>query len=1236
MMCRSLSRIAPTLLALGLLPAAAWSAVSASERDAHWEAVKSLIEREYRLPAMRQLADFQKAGYPDAAWYGKHLTWFYDSRFAPLVTDKAESARLAAEAKALQAELEGALKQLPKLIQDDIGGNGKIIRLVNDLARVVGQDMPVDKTLPVERRAAINAVAAVLAAETKALFAASAEAVKARAKSEEDLWNLDDKDPKFQKGAQEAVEVRLAAVRPIYFAHKVLREIAERGEEFGLDPKPVRAFLEEFAKTHAKTLQDWDYNWGDYHPYLRTFSVDLAGQSARWKIKGVSIDDLVSDYMKLIDLDPAKEYKDPAVIEEVRTLQAKQWGNLLAFYRELGKDVAPKYLQAGLDAFQNFKERTKNDRHFGLNNANDERAAEVARVYFQAARLQLAKGDPAAAGTISMVAGSRSNPLSANAANLANSLGGSKTGIAGGGWGAQPVAEDPVVAIATAAGLSRQANSSANPAEQRNALLAAAVSLRNGVLGLGSAAYAEGADASAPELWFRYAECLSKLGMRWHAALVAQSGLRHLAARTAELKRNPWQDKAGKWTTEGRYVSPLARNAVTYASNLLAAGKGPAISQIYDDSISLVNTVSPADGGKALDRIQVVIAIQEKDWKRALELIEAYVAKYPEEQFDGASLRSVVSMGMYDGASKTDQKSIADKAIASAEATAKLANAELAKSPEAARKRVLLSSMRDVQALIAFFALRQGQEEKVIEMLGPDYWKAPPDDEKSVQMLGYLCQATRQWYEAQARDAVKGIDAKLLVANWPKIQAVYEIWKAQKARLPTFEERITKQGVQIAWVYNVISTRQVPAMRGQPGAPDQLGEIGKSASRAFADLIEPTLSAASDANNLLAVGNVLWELDEHPRAARLYQLYVGKISGDPELAALRDTPKDVLATIDGPIHGRPELRAKWTEIKDLLVDDPDLVKKIIEQDLPEDQWGEKKRDFIKAIEAVRALRDQVGKAKMSLGADFAKIDESLTKLDGQIAQLGREIAVTAKLALAYREEGKTEQANKLYERLIAYDPTNPDFLAATVELVIKQLKDGVPVTAEVLETTRIKAARVREASQEGSPTKWTAKIQVLELSLWMKDVDMVNKSLRFDAVNQSTPADDLQMLPRNRRDDKRARRARNALAVDLCRRYLAIFTQPGVTAKPSFAIGEVEIDGKATPVFVPVDGPKFTAVQRELEDGSTVTFLWEDGKTPPAEPETTQAPAAPEVKAPEAPAPAAKPPAPAAKPEAKP
>lgn len=1229
MMRRSLHLIAPTLLALGLVPAALSGATSPAERDAHLEAVKTLIDREYRLPAQRQLADFAKAGYPDASWHGKFLSWFYAERFLALSPDKAEQAKLAAEAKSLLAELEAARKgnQLPKELAKEFGGSAAVIRLVNDLLRVVGQDNAADRmgaaAIVPERRAALNATVQSLATAANTAFDESVKAVAAHAKTEEEAWNFEDKDPRFLKAAQQGVELRLEAIRPAYYAHKVMREAAERGADFGIDPAPARAFLEAFAKKHFKMLQEWDYIWGDYHPLLRAMTLDVAAQAARFKIRDANIDDLANDMAKVLDLDVAKEFRDPAVAEEIRTLQVRTYAALIAWFRELGADVNPKLLQNGLDYYQQFKEKSRNNPHFSLAHKDGERARELARVHFQAGRLLKAKNDPSAAGAFGAVASVRTNPLAGNAAAWMASD--NKISLSSeGAWAAQPVAEDPASAVLTAAAMLRAANASSDPLMQRASLITAAVALRNGVLGLSSAAYAEAADESAPELWFRYAEVMSKLGMRWHAALVAQSGLRHLAARMAEHKAaSPWKAKDGKWTQSGRFISPLARNAVTYASGLLVAGRGAAITGLYDESISLVNKVSPTDGGQALDRIQVVIAIQDKDYARALQLIDGYVRKYPAEFYDGASLRSLVYIGSYDSAKAAgERQSIAAKALKEAEEVAKKADEELKTAAEAARKRVLNTAKRDVQALRAFLALREEKHEVVLEMLGSDYWRNPPSDEdKSVQMLGYLCQATRQWYEAMVKDEKQRADPQVLLKAWPQIAQTYEAWRKQKERLPNAAERIERTGQQLAWIFQVTS-RQAGTMATLPDPAPELRDIERTSNRAFADLVEPRLHGGSDGNTLLGIGNVLWDLDEHERAVRLYDLYMQKVSGDPELAVLRDAPKDALGALDGAMNARPELRAKWAAVRDLLVDDPELAKKIIEQDLPEERWGEKKRDYVRALEAIRALRGDVTASRMTLGQSFQPIDEGLTKLEGQVAQLGREIAVSAKLAQAYREEGQKEKANALYEKLIAYDPTNPEFLANAVELTLDAIRAGNPPSEDAIKLTRVKAARVRDASPNGSPTYWTAVIQVMELSLALKDVALVNNRLRFDAVNQSTPADDLQLLPRERRDDRRVRRARNAMAVDLCKRYLAIFSQPGVTAKPSFALVEAELDGKPATLFLPIDAPKFAAVKRDLDDGTVVWFFWEEGKEPPPEPEAQPAAEAQPAEAAPAPAPA--------------
>lgn len=1246
MMSHRLLRIAPTLLALGLLPAAAWGATSAAERDAHLDAVKSLIERDFRLPAQRQLAAFAAAEYPDAAWHGKFLAWFYADRFRALSPDPAEKAKLEAEAKALFAELDAAKAQLPQDIQDQIGGAGKIFRLINDLLRVCGQDsaphqLGAQAIIP-EQRAALNSITLTLIGDINAYFKEGLAKIQAHQKAEEDALLLEETDPKFLTVAQEAVRMRAALVRPVYWAHLVLREIAERGNSFGLDPAPARDFLKDFASKNFKTLEEWDFNWGGYDPSLRHPLLDLCLQAARFKVPQASIEDIAGEMQALVDID-INNYKQAgvAVQEEIRTLQVKAAASLVAFYREAGRDVAPKYFQRGLEVFQQFKEKYKSDRSFRLDHPNHARVVELARLHFQVGRLQKAKGDPAAVGTFGLVSSVRTHPLAGNAAAWAAWAirpEGETTISSGATWGEVPVASDPAIAILTGGALLKAARTSGDPALQRQSLLSAAVTLRNGVLGLGSAAYAETADELAPEVWARYCDALSQLGMRWHAALAAQAGLRDIATRLAANKGAPWKERNGTWNAKGRLISTLARNSFSYTAHLRMAGNSSAVSALTIDITNLVRQVSPDDAGKSQDISFILSLLAEKDWRAASTKIDEFVKAYPEESYRGASLRAMLNRGAYDAAkTEAEKKTIAERALKEADATAKQAEAELLKTTDPARKRVLNQALREGQALTAFFALRQGKNEVVLDLLGQHYWQNPPGDESTtIEMLGYLCQAMRNYFEELSKDEQKRGDAAQLIANWPRTLQSYEIWKVQHERFPAAEERIGRLGGSLARVFQIVAA-QTALLRRADTAPAELGAIEATANRAFADLIEPTLGPKSRPGTLLGVANVLWDLDEHPRAGRLYELYLAQIGDDPELAALREAPKDALAELDGLISQRPELRSKWNEAKDLLIDDPQLPQRIIEGNLPPDQWGEKKRDFVAAVVAIRALREEVGKGRITLGANFKPIDDGLARLDAMVTQLGRTMAVNGKLAQAYSEQGEKGKANAIYSKLIAYDPTNPDFLAAAVQLTIDQIKDGKTEVSEAQKKTAlIQAARVREQAQNGTPAYWTAKIQTLELSITLGDTKEVNGALRFDAVNQSTPADDLQLLPRQKRDDKRVRRARNAVSIDLCRRYLALFQQPGITEKPNFTLVDSELDGKPVTLFVPLDAPKFTVHTRELDNGTTVRFFWEEGKEPPPEPEPAPAPAAPPTEAAPAPAPAPAQPAPPAQPEAKP
>lgn len=1195
---RTLRRIVPSLLALGLLPAAAGAAVGPVERDAHFAAVVGLIERDCRLPAQAQIADFRAAAYPEAAWHGRFLAWYHADRFRLLAADPAERARLAERAAALERELQAALRagELPPELVARLSGGGRVLRLVNDLLRCIGCDQPSDPLRCDEaQRDAAGAMIRALAEAGTAAWEADLARIRANAGNEQEWIGIQDtRDPRYERLARQAVELRFTAVRTAWFAVRALREAAERGGELALDAGPAAAFLREFATRNHALLQEWDFVFGDFHPGLRALALDLAAQAARYRVRGADPGDLAADLRQFLDLEVGREWAHaPAVAEELRTLQARAWAGHLAWCRELGREVSPRWYEAGVQAWNEFRERSRGDRHLRLDHPDAERAAEVARVHLQAGRLLLARDahDPAAAAAFAAVAGVRGNPLARCAADWLAALDRRTPPPPAQAWGAQPVAEEPARALQVADAMRRRAEASGDPARQREALLAGAVALRGGVLGLS----ATPADALAPQLWFRYAECLSRLGMGWQAAVVAQAGLRHLAARQQALQgRTPWRQADGAWTEDGRYVSLLARNAVAYACNLMAAGRGGAATRLYDEAVGLLGQLSPGDGGRRLDGDLIRWLAAEGEFERALALSEAFARKYPEADAEAAGLRQAVfSAWLASRLEPAQRQAVAARARSACAADARWAGEALAGARDPARRQEIERVQRGGRALAVAVALSTGEHEAVLAQLGGDYWRAEPERDEAAQMLGHLCTALQRWYEARTADPAARADPALLLAAWPRIQEVHGIWRGQAGAAA----RADRNGRQIAWVCDLIANVQVPAMRRQPDAPPELAAIGAAAGRIFADLVEPELGAGSPTAALDQVGEVLWELGERVRAGRLLQLGLERRDADPALAALRDAPAEVLRPLDALIRPRPELRTRWEEVVDLLQDQPQL-KDAIEAGLPEAEWRERKRDWLAATAAIGALRREVAAARLLLGGAGATIDAGLAGLEQQVRELDRTVVIIGRLAEVRRAQGDLAGARALYDRLLAYDPGDLAAAAASTELTIAAYRDGpAAVPAAALAAARAQAVRVRALAPACSPEYWTAAIQVHELSVALKDLRPVDDRLRFDPIAGSTPDDDLQVRPRPRQDDPRVRRLRDAPAAALCRRYLALFAQPGITARPRFALVELVLDGRPAPVCVPAGGPAFAVQRVRLPDGGEVEAVLPTGQS---------------------------------------
>jgi hypothetical protein len=1233
--------VVPTLLALLGPWGGAALAATAEERDVHAEALGVLIDRDYRLPAKRQLAAYRAAQYPDdGGWFGKCLEWQYADRFRTRSVDDAERKELSAKADSLRAELEQAeaAGKLPEWVSTRVKGGGKMLRLVNDLGEFINADRPAPQlgieSIPVEKRSAAQDTVKTLIAAAQADWDGGMKKLKDFLPQEEEADQAGENDPKARAVIQKGVMLRLEIARSAALAVRALREVAERGAEYGLDPAPAAGFLKTFSGGMATTLGEWDMQFSDMHPYLHYYILSLMGEAVRWKAKGLTTDDVEEGFQLLIGLDVGKEFGDPRVRDEVRTLQVKTWAERLTWRRLKATD---QDFARGVTEWEEFQKLARTS-GLRLDDRNQDRAVEIARTHFAAARLLKAKGDMVGATAAAAAVGQvRSNPLAANAREWVGWINGGGPNRQDVSWGQSALPVEPNMAISTAKTFLGSVRDASDPARRRAYLVNAAVALRGGILGLNVPDWQAGSVAIEPELWARYADALSQLGLRWHAAIAARAGLESLAATIAGSKTNPWRTAKGEWNETGKHAQRLARNAIVYANGLSRAMRGSGTNDLWIKTVDLVKKVSPEDAGANLDLSLIYGLIEEGDFDRAVEEAKAFQKKYPDRFYDAVQVQVFAMRKRYAGAKKSSpeqRQKLETEMLAYAGEVQRRAKDDLGKTEDPAQRRILERAANTVLVVQAEINNAKGDFQAQLKTLGPAFWRNPPaDEETSAQLMRYLCLAVKDWYKLRVSDEKARLDPQTMLADWAVIAGAYEAWRVQKERMPAQAESLIRTGQALAFVMQNVVILSNEIRKGK-AAPARIGEINAGASRAYADLVAPTLGAASRPELLLSVANALWSLNEHARALPLLQWFIAAVEADPEVATIDTAPAQLLDPLDPTLGGRPELREQWKQVRDLLIDDPGLAKKIIEG-IEEKDWGEKRRDFGRAIDEIVKLREAATKMRTTLGKDFAQVDASLDKLRILCGKQVQRLAVMANLAAGLRETGDKAGANAMYDRLIAYDPTNLVFQAAIVEMVIDRLRDGIPPVPgkDELERARQIAAVVRGNVPPGDrDTYWTACIQVLELSaaLGGDEIRLVNQRMTYDRSNRSTPADELQQLPREKRDHKDVRRARNPLSVELARRYLKLFELPGIDTQKNvkpYRIDQIAVDDKTVTLFLPVDAPAFAPVTREIEGGMKVTFFWPEGQQPP--PEEAPKPS---------PAPEAEPPAdkPAEKPADKP
>lgn len=281
-------------------------------------------------------------------------------------------------------------------------------------------------------------------------------------------------------------------------------------------------------------------------------------------------------------------------------------------------------------------------------------------------------------------------------------------------------------------------------------------------------------------------------------------------------------------------------------------------------------------------------------------------------------------------------------------------------------------------------------------------------------MLGYLCTAARQWYLDQLNEKTRrpGRPRRRLAAHLAGSSASGRPGKTPGS--PARRSTSSTRAKGLAYVFQVIAIEPGPAMKEQHPGPAR--RHGATANRAFADLIEPSLNQEEPPNNLL-VANVLWTSTSTsaPRAcSSSTSTCWARSPSCRRCATTPRRPRQLSRCVASPSCASAgpwsatcsRTRRNWCRTS-------------CSRTCPEDKWGEEEARLRQGGQrdppGPCATRPPSTTSQSAPSSPAHRCRAGEAGGPGGAGGFAREIAVTAKLAIAYRELGDKAKANALAE-----------------------------------------------------------------------------------------------------------------------------------------------------------------------------------------------------------------------------
>jgi len=1200
--------LSPTLvaLALGLGTSGMLMGATVMERDQQALIIKQLISQGFRLPADHQLAEFKAAGYQDdGLWIERALREMYLGRFLTDISPPSgPDPALQTELKNLTNDLDAQVKAktLPPIAASLRSGGGGILRLVQELARYIYPDSPPSQVEPSkEKKSNASLQAAVLFDAMVDSFKKNLDIINTNKDEEKALWDKDEHAPETKKLFDQAYQLRHDALRDLYYATLVLREVATRGDQFWIPEAKAKteASLRQFFTDNLKELTDWDNDFGTtvYDPSENHYySYVLFSIAQQLGVKNLRDDDIDEELEKYVELDPMHQH-DTASRNYIMALRLRCLGSILRWRLAQG---TPEAINKGIATWNGFLTANKENQQLKLVNGQGKPpniAEELGRVYILAGRLFMAHGDATAATVLlEQVKGAHpSNPLSRNASDWVISLNNDPHNHSK--WSDQPVAIDPASALSVAGALLREADGSIESSAQRDYYLKAAITLRNGALGLtptDEKTFIE----SGPALYQLYAHIFYKMGMLQQSAIIGMQGsaqfANYLDARLKEKKTNPWFKPGTKEYDKG-HSSPrtLVLNSFTYANNLLAID--PNMEGISEAVIKLLERISPGDSSSTIEKEALWILLQSGQNDAAIAKAQDFAKKYPKEELWAfqfiCTARTYLLEKLIKDNNTAAVASLQQDINKDTEAMEKRLTSDPDHSPEHLKEIADVKSAIRVTKFGALIATKKFAE--AIDGINTELASAAPSDMH--QVATKLNQGAKAAFENDLVQPAASAKNFAAVKDWWKRTS--ELYRHFQKFLPKIKAEgsdmdslLRSSRSRLAQLFGTYSGVFVRFQSEGDTSPELTADIDL-ANRAFADLYEPLIDDRTKPANVLFCANKLWDVGEKERAAALYERYLGILAKDTELQAFKKEGKPVIDKYTAVVETRVEFTAPWEEIVDLAWDSPEWLQAYNNRVSPMPP-GEH-ADYFKCLAKFTAFRaNNVAKTKFLLSPEQNKtLDEALNGFERLIDACAHDVVVSKHLAQYYRESGQADKALPLLMQRYTFDTRDPDAQIAIVDLTRAKLAKG-DATKDEIDKAMDLIGEIGDTYDRlhNKIGKHEADLLFMEFMFARGDAKKVNDTLKFEIVNKSDLSYDLRSPPVDG-DDPAIRRAMNAQAVGLAKRYLELFTKTGITASPPFRIDEIDAGTKTITIFTAVDSPKFIAKSIKTPDDEDVTVI---------------------------------------------